>query len=80
LLAALRRIGGGWPIDQLAIAFALAHPFVDVVLSGAATTAQLDSHVRAAETPLDASLRDALAAVAEPPPVYWRTRGGLPWT
>jgi len=80
LLAALRRIGGGRPIDQLAVAFALAHPFVDVVLSGAATTAQLASHVRAAETPLDASLRDALAAVAEPPPVYWRTRGQLPWT
>ncbi len=80
LLDGLRRAGGGRPIDQLAVAFVLGHPFVDVVLSGAATSAQLASHVRAAEAPLDAAVRPALAAAAEPSEQYWRTRAALPWT
>ena len=80
LLGELRRIGGGRPSDQLAVAFALSHPFVDVVLSGAATPAQLTSHVAAVETPLDPATRDALGAVPEPPTTYWRIRGSLPWS
>ena len=80
LLGELRRIGGDRPIDQLAVAFALSHPFVDVVLSGAATPAQLASHIAAVETPLDPATRDALGAVAEPPAAYWRIRGSLPWS
>jgi aryl-alcohol dehydrogenase-like predicted oxidoreductase len=80
LLARLHRIGGGRPIDRMAVAFALAHPFVDVVLSGAAAPAQLASHVAAAETPLDRATCDALVDVAEGPAAYWRTRGTLPWT
>jgi aryl-alcohol dehydrogenase-like predicted oxidoreductase len=80
MLARLRGLGDGRPIDQLAIAFALAHPFVDVVLSGAATTAQVASHVAAAESTVDPAVHDALAGLAETPAVYWRTRGALPWT
>lgn len=79
LLDGLRRAGGGRPLDQLAVAFALAHPFVDVVLSGAATPAQLASHLRAAGAPLDAATRDTLRATAESPERYWCTRGALPW-
>ena len=81
MLGALRAATDGLPVDQAAVAFALAHPFVDVVLSGAATTAQLASHVAAAGgPPLAAAVRDRLAALAEPPERYWRTRGALPWT
>jgi aryl-alcohol dehydrogenase-like predicted oxidoreductase len=81
MLGELRAAGGGMPIDRLAVAFALSHPFVDVVLSGAATTGQLVSHVAASAAPaLDAVVRDRLAALAEPPERYWRTRGALPWT
>jgi aryl-alcohol dehydrogenase-like predicted oxidoreductase len=81
MLDALRAATDGRPADQVAVAFALAHPFVDVVLSGAATTAQLASHVAAAGAPpLEAAGRARLAALAEPPERYWRTRGALPWT
>ncbi len=76
----LRAAASGWPIDQLAVAFALAHPWVDIVLSGAATAAQLASHVHAVAAPLAPAARDALAAFAEPPERYWRTRASLPWT
>lgn len=69
----------GVPIDRVAVAFALAHPFVDVVLSGAATTAQLASHVAATALVLDDADRRALAAVAEPPERYWATRARLAW-
>jgi aryl-alcohol dehydrogenase-like predicted oxidoreductase len=78
LLDGLRAAAGGLPLDRLAIAFALSHPFVDVVLSGAATTAQLGSHVAAAAGPsIDLA---PFAVFAEPPARYWRTRGSLPWT
>ena len=81
LLARLRAAADGLAIDRLALAFALAHPFVDVVLSGAATTAQLASHVAAADA-ASAPRPDLerLAAFTEPPERYWRTRGSLPWT
>jgi aryl-alcohol dehydrogenase-like predicted oxidoreductase len=72
------RLGCG--VDQLAVAFVLAHPFVDVVLSGAATPAQLASHAGALGVTLDAPARAALDALAEPPERYWATRGSLPWT
>jgi aryl-alcohol dehydrogenase-like predicted oxidoreductase len=80
MLAELRAAVPGLPPDRIAIAFALAHPFVDVVLSGAATVAQLASHVAAAWAPAPDGLRERLAALAEPSGRYWRTRGALPWT
>src|SRR5262249_11327230 len=47
MIATLGRLAAerGLACDQLALAFVLAHPFADVVLSGAATTDQLASHV-----------------------------------
>jgi aryl-alcohol dehydrogenase-like predicted oxidoreductase len=77
LLARLRAAVPGVPVDRIAAAFALAHPFVDVALSGAATVGQLASHVAAAELAVDPSV---LAAFAEPPERYWATRSALPWT
>jgi aryl-alcohol dehydrogenase-like predicted oxidoreductase len=78
LLARLRDVAGGVPIDRLAVGFALAHPFVDVVLSGAATVTQLSSHLAAAAAP--AVEVGALGGLAEPPEGYWRTRAALPWS
>ncbi len=67
-------------VSQLALAFVLEQPWMDVVLSGAATTAQLASHVGALGVSLDDSARTALAALAEPPSTYWGTRGAMPWS
>lgn len=69
--------------DALALAVALAQPWVDVVLVGASTTEQLRSNLRARE--LDGSsavgsVLDRLPSLAEPAPAYWETRSGLAWT
>ena len=59
--------------DTVAVAAILAQPWVDAVLSGAATVEQLDSN-------LDPdSLRD-MPPMAEDPAEYWRTRSELKWT
>jgi aryl-alcohol dehydrogenase-like predicted oxidoreductase len=70
----------GTDVAGLALAFALAHPFVDVVLSGAATAAQLAGHVAAIRLALDEDTRYALADLAEPSEGYWATRGRLAWS
>ncbi len=82
LLGALGESAGrlGCGIDQLALAFVLARPFVDVVLSGAATTAQLASHLGALSLALDPETRATLGALAEPPARYWQTRSTLRWS
>jgi len=64
--------------DAIAIAAALAQPFSDVVLSGAATPAQLASNASARG--LDgAALADQHAALIEAPELYWATRAKLAW-
>ncbi|MFJ7248918.1 aldo/keto reductase [Kitasatospora sp. NPDC098652] len=66
--------------DALALAAAAAQPWADVVLSGAATPAQLASNLAAAHlTPTPDDLA-TLAAMPEPAEAYWRTRSSLPWT
>jgi aryl-alcohol dehydrogenase-like predicted oxidoreductase len=70
----------GTTIDALALAAALAQPWADVVLSGASTTAQLASNLRALDVAWDEAAAARLAAAAEPPEAYWRRRGALPWT
>jgi aryl-alcohol dehydrogenase-like predicted oxidoreductase len=80
LIDALRSAAvGRCSIDQLALAFVIAQPFVDVVLSGAATTAQLGSHLGALGVALDGPTRTVLAPLAQTPEDYWRTRASLPW-
>jgi aryl-alcohol dehydrogenase-like predicted oxidoreductase len=78
LADAARTLGCG--LDQLALAFALDRPFVDVVLSGAATVAQLASHVAAVNVHLNERAHSVLARMTETPDVYWATRGALPWS
>jgi aryl-alcohol dehydrogenase-like predicted oxidoreductase len=81
LLARLRAIGArrGSDPSQIALAFVLEQPFVDVVLSGAATVDQLRAHVGALDVTLDDEARGVLAELAEPPASYWATRASLPW-
>ena len=66
--------------DAVALAAALAQPWADVVLSGAATVDQLLQNAQAAELTLASGELDALAALAEPPREYWATRSRLAWT
>jgi aryl-alcohol dehydrogenase-like predicted oxidoreductase len=77
-LAAAARERGAAP-DQLGLAAALAQPWADVVLSGAATAGQLESNLRARELEWDAELERRLAGLAEDPSEYWARRSELAW-
>jgi aryl-alcohol dehydrogenase-like predicted oxidoreductase len=63
-------------IDALALAAALSQPWVDVVLSGAVTVAQLESNLNA--TTFEPEPTD-LPDVAELPTDYWAQRSALGW-
>jgi len=70
----------GAPYDAIALAAALQQPWAHLVLSGAATIAQLAANLRAPTldlTPTD--LPGLIARLAEPPAGYWTTRSHLPW-
>jgi aryl-alcohol dehydrogenase-like predicted oxidoreductase len=69
----------GVALDAIALAAVLARPWADVVLSGAATTAQLASNLAAAALPWDEATEAVTAALAEAPAAYWQTRAGLAW-
>jgi aryl-alcohol dehydrogenase-like predicted oxidoreductase len=81
-LAVLRAEAGrlGTTIDALALAAALAQPWADVVLSGAATVAHLRSNAASLQVRLDDEARDRLGTLAWSPEAYWDERGRLPWT
>ncbi|MGW7662594.1 aldo/keto reductase [Streptomyces sp. NPDC054756] len=65
--------------DAVALAFVLRQPWAGVVLSGAATTAQLASNLHAAVVDLDEERLARLTDLAEEPAAYWETRARLPW-
>lgn len=69
----------GTTIDALALAAVIAQPWVDVTLSGAATVEQLQANAAALDVAWDDEAAHALAALAEPPRQYWRTRSDLAW-
>jgi aryl-alcohol dehydrogenase-like predicted oxidoreductase len=66
----------GTTLDALSIAAVLSQPWVDVVLSGAVSTAQLRSHVSALALQIDNA---AWPELAEPPEAYWKGRSKLGW-
>jgi aryl-alcohol dehydrogenase-like predicted oxidoreductase len=78
LLAAAARQRGTTP-DALALAAALAQPWADVVLSGAATIDTLRSNLAALDVTWDAELDERLSTLAEPAEEYWQRRAELPW-
>lgn len=67
----------GTTLECLAVAAALAHPWADVVLSGAATPGQLAGHLSALTLKADAR---RLGSFAESPEAYWRRRSALRWS
>jgi aryl-alcohol dehydrogenase-like predicted oxidoreductase len=66
--------------DRIAIAAALANPWVDVVLSGAVTAEQVRSNVLAATVDFASDQLTELAKMAEPPDQYWKERSQLAWS
>ncbi|HZB77017.1 MAG TPA: aldo/keto reductase [Solirubrobacteraceae bacterium] len=73
-LVAAARERGTTP-DALALAAALAQPWATVVLSGAATVAQLESNLAACEVAWDGGLEE----LREPAEEFWAARAALPW-
>ena len=65
----------GTTADALALAGCLARPWADVVLSGAATVAQLESNLAA----LALTAGNELDDLAEQRDAYWARRAALPW-
>jgi aryl-alcohol dehydrogenase-like predicted oxidoreductase len=63
--------------DAVAIAAVLAQPWVDLVLSGAASVAQLYANLM--PVPLDAVDLELLGGLAEQPAGYWTRRSALAW-
>jgi aryl-alcohol dehydrogenase-like predicted oxidoreductase len=77
-LEQLAQILGAGP-DAVALAAALAQPWADVVLSGAASTEQIKSNLAARQVRWDPDAAGALGPSAEEPGAYWRTRSDLVW-
>jgi aryl-alcohol dehydrogenase-like predicted oxidoreductase len=69
----------GTTLDALALAAVLVQPWVDVVLSGAATGEQLRSNLAARTVQVGHHIEELLGALAESPDDYWSTRAHLPW-
>jgi len=78
LVAAADRLGAS--PDAVALAAVLAQPFVDVVLSGAATTGAVRSNLAAADLELDAAALAELDVLEEDSAAYWTARGEMAWT
>jgi aryl-alcohol dehydrogenase-like predicted oxidoreductase len=65
--------------DALALAAVLTQPWVDVVLSGAATVDQLESNLVALTLDLGADVHERLDSIGEDPGTYWHERSDLAW-
>ena len=63
-------------LDAVALGAALANRWTDIVLSGAVTTGQLESNLRAVAL---ATRVLEWPAIAESPRDYWTRRSALPW-
>ncbi|WP_447036334.1 aldo/keto reductase [Streptomyces sp. DSM 118878] len=69
----------GYGCDAVALAAVLREPWAGMVLSGAATAAQLVSNLHAAAVDLDPGQAERLRGLAEEPGAYWARRAELPW-
>jgi aryl-alcohol dehydrogenase-like predicted oxidoreductase len=66
--------------DALALAVALAQPWADVVLSGAASVNEVESNFTALDPQLDPRLIEGLLEnIRQESFSYWQTRAALPW-
>ncbi len=69
----------GTSIEMLALGAALARPWADVVLTGAATVGQVQSNVAALELAYDPELEAKLRSVSIDSTEYWRARSSFRW-
>jgi aryl-alcohol dehydrogenase-like predicted oxidoreductase len=69
----------GMTTEVLALAAALARPWADIVLTGAATVEQIKSSVAARDVAYDGELDEQLQSVRIPSEDYWRARSGFGW-
>jgi aryl-alcohol dehydrogenase-like predicted oxidoreductase len=69
----------GTTIEKLALAAALARPWADVVLTGAATETQIRASVAALKVPYDDELEKELRPAAIASEEYWRARSSFEW-
>jgi aryl-alcohol dehydrogenase-like predicted oxidoreductase len=72
-----RETGAGH--DAVALAAVLHQPWTGIVLSGAATVAQLASNLTASRLRLDEAALASLSDVSEPPDAYWSHRSAMAW-
>jgi aryl-alcohol dehydrogenase-like predicted oxidoreductase len=84
LFPSLCRIGQiaesrGTTVEMLALAAALARPWADVVLTGAATVGQIRASVAALELAYDDELEGQLRLVSISSDEYWRARSSFGW-
>lgn len=66
-------------IDAIAIAYILQHSWVSTVLSGAVTSEQLESNLKALNVKLSVADLNILYSMVEIPEKYWKTRSELEW-
>jgi aryl-alcohol dehydrogenase-like predicted oxidoreductase len=66
-------------IDAIALAAILKQPWVDVVLSGAATVDHIGSNVKALDINISGETLEELNSIVESPTDYWSTRSQLAW-
>ena len=66
-------------VDALALAAVLQNPWVDVVLSGAASVLHLEQNLAAQGIILDEDAEETFVGMSETPEEYWATRSALPW-
>jgi aryl-alcohol dehydrogenase-like predicted oxidoreductase len=66
-------------IDMLALRAALARPWADIVLSGAATVAQIQANVAARGVSYDDGLEQQLRTLSMDSDQYWRARSSFEW-
>jgi aryl-alcohol dehydrogenase-like predicted oxidoreductase len=69
----------GTTVEMLALAAALARPWADVVLTGAATVGQIQSNIAALALPHDSELEDQLRSASVGSAEYWRARSSFGW-
>ena len=69
----------GTTLNALALAAVLARPWVNVVLSGAATVDQLHSNLAALAVRWNEEMEEMIGSVAEGAADYWSIRAKLPW-
>ena len=80
-VARIREVAEGrrTTIEMLALAAALARPWANIVLTGAATVGQIQSSVAALEFAYDVELEEQLRSVVISSAEYWRARSFFSW-